>query len=671
MIERAEIVNGVINIPKSVIRTKAKKDEMIYLADFMDKLPSNCIFLKGATGVGGTSLALADDSNCIIAMPTINTVESKRVIRDEHHNIIEYDTSRLCIYGGYNDQIKNINAYLLERQSKDEPCKLVCTYDMLGKVVDMLTKQDKMPISLQDWRLYIDEYHELMECYKSPQRRKRIKSLLESVSQFNDVTCITATPLEQQYCFDELKHLPIIRVNYPQRKKKINVIETKQIEADTARIALEHLSGLRLGNAYFFVNSVDFICSVIKKIGLSKYGSQIRIICGDNEYNKTAIRKSVGQSYNGYIGRTAKEIESINEKVLEEIKNNLDSLKDMPISSVNSEPKKINFITKTGFQGADFFDEDAAQYIISNNSKPYTLSDISTQYIQILGRIRNAKSMNITHLFSTRTLTKGVTEGLRYYSPNGSASQFEMDKLKLADARSKIYKMNDIDPTIFDDISTDEKLESKYYLVRDEKTNKLQYDKYLEWADEISFKIVHGDYSSTANFSAALWERGFDVEVTRKKKDDNGSIVEIKKGKRLSFKQKFELYVREMDGSLFKKESTLRASFIENSDSLIYPAYTILGVDRVRELKYNRRDIANEVNDRQMRLNDKKIYKQLDLVIGASYSVSELDKKCIAVKMKLGLPEDIKITDYFEVKSTTKRENGTIVKAKRIIGKLR
>lgn len=667
MIERAQIIDGVIRIPQSVIDEKASKDEMIYLSDFMDKLPSNCIFLKGATGVGGTSLALADDSNCIIAMPTRNTVESKRVIRDEHHNKIGYDTSRLCVLGGYNDNITAVEAYMNERRSKDEPFKFVCTYDIMGKLISILT--EGLSYSIEDWRLYIDEYHELIECYKSPSRRERIKALLAAVPQFNDVTCITATPLEEKYLFDEFKHLQVIRVAYPQRKKKINIIETKQIEADTARIALEHLKGLRLGNAYFFVNSVKIIASVIKKIGADKYIDQIRVICGDTDINKKCISDAVKGAYDGYIGRTEKEIQDIDEKILAEIKK-IEEFKRLPIAEINSEPKKINFITKTGFQGADFFDKDAAQYIISERSKPYMMSDIATQYIQILGRIRDAKSMNVTHLFSTRT-NRGEADGLRYYSPNGAMSQFEIDSITRSEERQAVMKMNEISPTIFKKYSIQEEMESQLYLTRNEKTGKLEYDKYLEWADEMSFKIVHGDYSSTANFSAALWEKGFDVEVSKGLSESEDSFVAMRKGKHLSFRQKFELYVREKSGSLFKKESTLQASFIESSDSLIYPAYTILGADRVRALKYNRRDIDNEIKDRQIRLNDKKIYKYFDVEIGKTYSVVELDEKCKKVKLKLHLPDDIKITEYYETKSTTKRENGTIVKARRILKKIR
>lgn len=668
MIERAQIIDGVIRIPQSVIDEKASKDEMIYLSDFMDKLPSNCIFLKGATGVGGTSLALADDSNCIIAMPTRNTVESKRVIRDEHHNIIGYDTSRLCVYGGYNDNFKAVNAYMKERDEKEEPYKFVCTYDIIGKLISIITK-GHLSYSVVNWRLYIDEYHELIECYKEPSRRARIKSLLDSVKLFNDVTCITATPLEEKYIFDEFKHLQVIKVAYPQRKKKINLIETKQIEADTAKIAIEHLKGIRLGNAYFFVNSVKFISEVLKRIGMGEYGDQIRVICSVNDINQNNLREALKSVYNGYIGRNAKEIEEADRKILEEIKR-IDKFKKMPISSINSDPKKINFITKTGFQGADFFDEDAAQYIISDSSRPYMLSDIATQYIQILGRIRNAKSMNVTHLFSTRTY-RGVTDGLRYYNPNGNMTQFEIDREYRISAREKLLKMENIDSELFEDISKDERLESRYYLTRNPKTGKLSYDKYLEWADEISFHVVHGDYSSTANFSAALWGKGFEVITSKSNLDGNASVAAIKKGKRLSFRQKFELYVREKSGSLFQKESTLQASFIESSDSLIYPAYTILGADRVRALKYNRRDIENEIKDRQIRNNDKKIYKYLDVEIGKTYSVVELDKKCKNVKLKLHLPDDIKITEYYETKSTTKRENGTIVKARRILKKIR
>ena len=71
-----------LHISQEIWREKGAT-EMVYLSDFLSELPRGCVFLKTITGCGATALALADSSNCIICLPTRNTVLSKWVIRDK------------------------------------------------------------------------------------------------------------------------------------------------------------------------------------------------------------------------------------------------------------------------------------------------------------------------------------------------------------------------------------------------------------------------------------------------------------------------------------------------------------------------------------------------------------------------------------------------------------
>lgn len=58
------------------------------------------------------------------------------------------------------------------------------------------------------------------------------------------------------------------------------------------------------------------------------------------------------------------------------------------------EPKKINLLTLTVFEGADFYDEDGKIFIVSDGTKTHTIVDISTSFQQIAGRIRTSKYSN-------------------------------------------------------------------------------------------------------------------------------------------------------------------------------------------------------------------------------------------------------------------------------------
>jgi len=52
-------------------------DECNLLIEFMTELPVNCLFDKGKTGCGGTSVAIENQINTIIAMPYVNVIKNK------------------------------------------------------------------------------------------------------------------------------------------------------------------------------------------------------------------------------------------------------------------------------------------------------------------------------------------------------------------------------------------------------------------------------------------------------------------------------------------------------------------------------------------------------------------------------------------------------------------
>lgn len=89
------------------------------------------------------------------------------------------------------------------------PLKIATTYDALPRVVDALRNAGKEPY--RDIFLLIDEYHDLFNSYQY--RYKAINALLEEVSKFQRVTCMSATPIKTKYLFDELRQLPTCEIN--------------------------------------------------------------------------------------------------------------------------------------------------------------------------------------------------------------------------------------------------------------------------------------------------------------------------------------------------------------------------------------------------------------------------------------------------------------------------
>ena len=116
------------------------------------------------------------------------------------------------------------------------------------------------------------------------------------------------------------------------------------------------------GNCHFFVNSVKFIASVLQRA--NTHPDDVKIVCANNPENERKLR--------GYqIGKPA------------------------------DPPRKVNFYTSTCFEGCDIFDEQGKTYVVSSGKNPNTLYDISTLFVQIIGRIRDSVYKNeVVHIFS-------------------------------------------------------------------------------------------------------------------------------------------------------------------------------------------------------------------------------------------------------------------------------
>ena len=688
-----------INLDESLWDGKSDND-MVYLSDFLDELPQGCVFLKGVTGCGATTLALRDYNNCIIALPTRNTVMSKWVRRDElTKEIISYDHSVLPIYAGLNDTKEHLFNYLNIRITFNDPIKIVCTYDQLEKVVmrlrgykkendeyvidnDSICKMASVNYDNLNFRLYIDEVHQVLEDYKYPERRENMRGLLRVIKYFHNVTCMTATPLEKKYFFDEIKDLPVIKVNYDgffsknpnyeDFKRRVVLKKCGYLAPAVIKIVKDHLENKAFGNAHIFVNSVDFIAQkVLKPImeesdDVSLFKDKIRVVCGDTETNEKKIRKAVSSLYKD--GEILKDAHNVNKALVidEAIMDKMRSYAYYGdfVSSINSPTKRINFYTKTAWLGADIFDKSGQIYIISDGAKRHTMADISTAYIQILGRIRDSRNNKVIHLYSEN----------RYLSDSeeGELTAFEEDMENREENREDFLQAfsklkNKKESKQFFNLAV---LESSVYLAMN-KDGELQYDKYLQWNDEISYKIVNGQYRNGANLAKSIIKNGWEVS------NDIDSEAEklIKKNyQRVSFKKVFEEYVSLQRGSvqsLFPDLPSMIA-VLESKEEYLHDAYHLLGEELVRALGYKRREIAKEIEIRRQAILSQNIKDALKehIMIDTIYSKEEIEKIIEFVKSKLSLRRNIKISDYYIVNSIVLREGTKLKRVNKIMGYL-
>lgn len=163
-----------------------------YLADFMTELPVNCLFDKGRTGCGGTTIAIENELDTIIAMPYVNVIKNKQ---EQHENL-------LGIYQGVTEA--EITDYLNTHQIK----KIAVTYDRLEFLIELLHEQGLNPY--KDFFLLVDEWHILFNSYAF--RNEAVKRVLKQSRRFERVTYMTATPIEEEFILEELKDFPVKEV---------------------------------------------------------------------------------------------------------------------------------------------------------------------------------------------------------------------------------------------------------------------------------------------------------------------------------------------------------------------------------------------------------------------------------------------------------------------------
>ena len=89
----------------------------------MNEIPVNCVFNKGITGCGATTLAISQPGHTILAMPFQALVDNKKA-------------SNPNLLGIYGDTVKKseISKYIKDH----EQIKIATTYDSVPKVVDCL-----------------------------------------------------------------------------------------------------------------------------------------------------------------------------------------------------------------------------------------------------------------------------------------------------------------------------------------------------------------------------------------------------------------------------------------------------------------------------------------------------------------------------------------------------
>jgi hypothetical protein len=312
-----------------------------YASESMSEIPAGYID-KSICACGMTTVALENDKNVILAVPTIYLALNKA---DQYPNSRTMNTV-LPVWGETSST--EIDRYW--RNSKIS--KYICTYDSLHKVKHLLPA----------CHLIIDESNMLLSVTK--QRPESVANLFDIAEEYKDsVSFISATPIPLDYMPDWIAEIDQVKINWTNTVKADPIIYEKTYPFKALcrefLMPLQNngamtVSGRTFSKVIVFLNSINQICKVIHDADLDK--SECGIICGDSLKNDSKI-SGIERYRSGTL------------------------------------PKYL-FITSAGFCGIDLIDDNAMTIIVSNTGKNWQMIDMLTDLKQAVSRQRNKNNPN-------------------------------------------------------------------------------------------------------------------------------------------------------------------------------------------------------------------------------------------------------------------------------------
>lgn len=272
---------------------KIKYDKTIYFTteyvgqdpDFKT-IPSGYID-KTICGCGLTSIAIENQENTIIAVPTTYLVDNK---------VNQYPNSRykgdiMGVYGGVT--IDDINLYVSRCRQAGQPIKILVCYDSLYKVEHLLSQ----------CRFIIDESDQLIKNIGLKIKDKRTdldvySYLLEQAEKNKErVSFISATPVPIKYLPKWIAELDQIKLYFSNTIKITPMLMKrtypyKALQDEIIR-PLQTTGAVTIGDrtitkVIVFINSVENILKTIRECRLN--ADEIAILCGDSTRNDYKIR---------------------------------------------------------------------------------------------------------------------------------------------------------------------------------------------------------------------------------------------------------------------------------------------------------------------------------------------------------------------------------------------
>ena len=328
----------------------------------MNELPTHAYIDKTTCGVGMTSVAIEDNYNTLLLVPTKLLVENKAS---------QYPSSRCDYYvqGVTGDVDDNtIRSYCSYCQGK-QPEKYICTYDSFKRMLPF-AQMDNVRIVVDESDKVFAQSHlksdSTMEIDVLNYMLKELEPLQERV------TMISSTPVPPYYFqgtfgewimgLDQYKFTWTTSMTVtPMMCKRRMPTEALKKEVIQPIVAGK---GAAIGDRTFrkaiiFLNSVASICKTIKECGIESCSG---IICSNSNEQEAKLKRA-----------------------------QLDGIRVKDFSHLPT----FTFITSTGFQGIDLDDPESMNVVVSSGStKDYEEGDSPSMMLDLRLDIKQAVSRN-------------------------------------------------------------------------------------------------------------------------------------------------------------------------------------------------------------------------------------------------------------------------------------
>lgn len=332
-----------------------------FINTYKGKLPIGYIN-KSVCGCGATSMVINNQYDSIIAVPTLELIRNK-VLKNNTSVAKHPNTYELMGIYSYTSK-QDIIDYINKQEAKNEPFKIMVTFDSLHKAVEFIKPDtqliiDEVDYALTSWAMKASG-KDLLEI-------DTVTRLFEITKKYKEqTTYITASDIPMNlyegllpedtiyYKFVFNNTETTLRFNHF-RDKPYYALEKEFIEPIINK-GFVTINDKKVTKLIIFVNNLSRIIKTINNYNLNTSG-KAGVICGDNKENDKRLID------------------------IQRIKNYY----NLPT---------FTFVTSSGYQGIDLYDEETMNVIVSDASKVFTMMDEGTDLKQALSRQRSRDNSN-------------------------------------------------------------------------------------------------------------------------------------------------------------------------------------------------------------------------------------------------------------------------------------